>query len=1017
MKPIHLTITAFGAYPDTVEVDFAALAPRGLFLVSGETGTGKTTIFDAMCWALYGAMPSKQPHEVRSDHVDDATRCEVTFTFESAGARYTVSRNPEQLRPAARNPERNVKESAAATLVRVDGDGAQTELIADKVSEVARACQEIIGLDATQFQRVILLPQGEFDQFLVAGTGGREEILERLFGGEIYDRIVEELKATRDATANDLGGAESAIAEKLDVARSHVAEADRALAAVPERTGPGAPIGAVGAARGAGPGAQDAPDVECDEGSDAEPLDRQALTAAKVRLTATLSSCRAELESAAQRRARAQTAHHAASTGAHRFDRAGALRAELVALEGRREQIESDQLAAGVSEQARPIVVAADDLAAAERLHGEAVAARDQRREMIVEALTALEAPTDDLTPVALHRRVSDLRTEHEAANQKLEGRRVADELLDAATKARDDLVARLETAEADRTAAATRTAEIDAQLPDLRAAAVDPGALRAAIDTAARLVEDRTVLDGLEVESVPLSERRAAAAKEHRDLLQAFTDTQAPRLAQTLEDGEACPVCGSTDHPAPATAGELRVVDWDEVAEAAKRHAEADERLRTLETRITELRARLGDDVATDATALRQRVEVTKAELDRATAAAASIGALEKERTNLSSDLDRLTNEAGKLEASRDQAVATLGQAIEAARTAGEEAAGIDAEVLDRRARHLEQLDAALDGYDGLIDAVAHAATLLETRRADLAKHLGDSEHADATAARAVLWTREQEQAAHAAARAHQTAHDTATGALAVLLDEGVPEERPDVDATEAALATADTDKNRLESLVATVDVEVRGLTTALEHCARLDATSAELRARAEVAARAHRVCSKGGPSLPVPLKRWVLAHELDRITAAANVHLAAMTNGRYALRRLEDQHDGRRSFGLDLEVDDTDTGRPRSTRSLSGGEQFQASLALALGLADVISHGGTAGGQAFEALFVDEGFGSLSARALDDAVETLTGLQHSGRMVGAITHVEAMKDALHVGIEVTRRDDGRGSTLTVNY
>jgi exonuclease SbcC len=636
---------------------------------------------------------------------------------------------------------------------------------------------------------------------------------------------------------------------------------------------------------------------------------------------------------------------------------------------------------------------------------------------VVVEALTALEAPTGDLSPLALHRQVSELRAEHAAAKQKLEGRRLADESVDAATKARDELVARLETAVADRLAAATRAAEIDARLPDLRAAAVDPDVLRAEIDTAERLVEDRTDLDALEVESVPLSEQRAAAAQKHRNLLRAFTETQAPRLAKTLEDGEPCPVCGSTDHPGPATAGDLRVVDWDEVAEAAGHHDQADEKLRKLESRITELRARLGDDVATEAGALRQRVDAKKAELDRATAAAATIGALENERNKLSTDLDRLTTDTGRFEASRDQAVETLAQAVDAARSAAEEAAGLDVEDLDRRAVHLERLDAALDGYDGLIDAVASAATLLEARRADLSKHLGDSEHADATAARAVLWTPEQEQAAQVAARKHQTAHDTAAGALKALLDEGVPPDRPDVDAAEAALAAADSGKNRLESLAATVDVNVRGLTAALERCDRLDAGSAELRTRAEVAARAHQVCAKGGPVVPVALKRWVLAHELDRITAAANVHLAAMTNGRYALHRLEDQHDGRRAFGLDLEVDDINTGRPRSTRSLSGGEQFQASLALALGLADVISHGGTAGGQTFEALFVDEGFGSLSPRALDDAVETLTGLQHSGRMVGAITHVEAMKDVLHVGIEVTRRDDGRGSTLTVAY
>ena len=162
--------------------------------------------------------------------------------------------------------------------------------------------------------------------------------------------------------------------------------------------------------------------------------------------------------------------------------------------------------------------------------------------------------------------------------------------------------------------------------------------------------------------------------------------------------------------------------------------------------------------------------------------------------------------------------------------------------------------------------------------------------------------------------------------------------------------------------------------------------------------------------------LKRWVLTRELDRVTAAANVHLHRMTSQRYTLRRAEEQGDGRRSFGLDLDVIDAQTGRPRSTRSLSGGEQFQASLSLALGLADVVSHGGNSSGKRFETLFVDEGFGSLSTQALDDAIDTLHQLHATGRMVGAITHVEAMKQQLHVGIEVRRRDDGQGSTLLVH-
>ncbi|MFM7684951.1 MAG: SbcC/MukB-like Walker B domain-containing protein, partial [Actinomycetota bacterium] len=183
----------------------------------------------------------------------------------------------------------------------------------------------------------------------------------------------------------------------------------------------------------------------------------------------------------------------------------------------------------------------------------------------------------------------------------------------------------------------------------------------------------------------------------------------------------------------------------------------------------------------------------------------------------------------------------------------------------------------------------------------------------------------------------------------------------------------------------------------------------SLDLRAERDDARIVFRTCN-GDAGMGVKLERWVLAAELERVTQAANVHLARMSNGRFRLGRKEGK------VTLDIEVFDSNTGRARATSSLSGGEQFQASLSLALGLADVVSHGGTASGRTFEALFVDEGFGSLDPKALDQAIEALLMIQAGGRMVGAITHVEGMKERLHTGIEVSARADGRGSTLKVN-
>lgn len=1014
MKPIRLSISAFGAFSEQVEVDFAALAPRGLFLVSGETGTGKTTIFDAMCWALYGTMPLKEPHEVRSDHIDASKRCEVAFTFDTGSGRYTVTRNPEQLRPASNNPKRMVKEAGAATVVRVPDDGGQSELLANKVSEVSRTCEALIGLDAKQFQRVILLPQGEFNKFLLANSGDREKILERLFGGEIYDRIVDELKATRVARQSEVGDVESAIAAALDSARKHVETADAALGQGDEHENADGLPG------------DDAPDSDesslnveasLDDEVDDEPLDRDALGAGVARSQVALERCRTELEAATDQRTSAQTAHDAAVTGARRFDDAGALRTRVADLGARAEAVEADRIAATVSARARPIIDAADALDAAEKAHRDAMSARDERTKSIVEALTEIGAPSDDLDPLALQRQLAERQTAHAADTEKLRARRAADDALANATKARAELEIQVKDAETSLTAAATRVWKIDERLPDVRAAAIDPDTIRAAIETAEQLAEARATLDRLGVDLVPFSERRAAAAEDHRRVLQNFTETQAPRLALTLESGEACPVCGSTEHPSAAAAGDTEVVGWDEVAAAAGRLTDADTAVRELESQITGLRGRLGDSVAIEVAVLHERVGEQRTSLQRATTAAAELTSLEDEHKKLTAETARLTTETGRLGEAHEQATRNLAQAEEAVHHATEAAAGIEPEVLDRRASVLNGFGDALDGYVEHVDAVTSTASLSASRHGDLTKQLQGSEHADVVAARAVVWAPDKEQAALAAAEKHRSECDGALGALHALEAEGVPDERPDPTVTDTALQRADADKKRLETLVATVEFNLDGATTALDDSDRLAVDSGDLRIRADDAARAHQVCAHGGPALQVSLKRWVLAHELDRITASANMHLAGMTNGRYGLRRVQVQRDGRRSFGLDLEIDDTNTGRPRSTSSLSGGEQFQASLALALGLADVISHGGTAGGQAFEALFVDEGFGSLSAGALDDAVETLYRLHGTGRMVGAITHVEAMKQALHVGIEVTRRDDGRGSTLTVNY
>jgi exonuclease SbcC len=279
---------------------------------------------------------------------------------------------------------------------------------------------------------------------------------------------------------------------------------------------------------------------------------------------------------------------------------------------------------------------------------------------------------------------------------------------------------------------------------------------------------------------------------------------------------------------------------------------------------------------------------------------------------------------------------------------------------------------------------------------------------------ARDTLLPKSDEQAALAAREGLNNARSYVEGRLAALVDKGLPDVEPDLSALIAAderarkIATEMTDRSgRARSAM-------DDLKEALEGIDHVDAGTVDLRRRADLTQRAQLVC-RGQVAPKVSLRRWVLGRELERVVDAASQHRSKMTGGRYTLRRVADSVGGNSAKLLDLEVHDAHTGRPRKPNSLSGGEQFQASLTLALGLADVVSRGGAGNGRKIEALFVDEGFGSLDPRALDDAIETLHSLQETGRMVGAITHVEAMKERLHAGIVVTRLPDGRGSTLTV--
>jgi exonuclease SbcC len=976
MRPLLLRFQAFGAYPGLHEVDFEVLGRRGLFLVTGPTGTGKTTVFDAMVFALFGCLPGARSDggDARSHHVGPDVESFVEFEFEADGVRYRVHRTPTWFKPPRKQGGNPSRQDGTATLARLVNGG--SEPVAAQITNVTKACEHIVGLNAAQFQRVVLLPQGEFTKFLVAKESDRQELLRHLFGGQLYEAATTLLKARAAKLETAVGDVDT----KIEHHRSNAVTSLRAALGIwaPDRF------------------------VADDAGLDDLQPHLDHLGPIKAEREGHLARRRTEAEEASQVATLAQQS-------ADRFDEALALDHQLETLRADAAEIAALASAVDASRRGAVVVEAARLVAAAETAQRTADSAHEKVLHDIRAGFESMLEPLPDLTPAAVSAALAALAAANASARQ----------LVTAAASA----AANASAAEA-ATATAQRTAE-EAELA-LAAAKAESQSLADQIELHRPAAEGRAGLEerksGLSVAVQQRSELHAAAselpaladaaqrARGHAyAVMAAFIDTQAPRLAAELVDGEACSVCGSTSHPRKATHTSGDLVDHDQVEAARRAEAAASQQLDHTEARIATLAQALGLRAEQPLEALQAELAALEAQI-----AAARTSAAEIERLT---PLHRAAVASGS--AAEDLARTARDESITLAATAAAQRAEADrlateAAVVD--VHRLAVVDDALARLDGAGERlglasndVTGALTVLAERQkaaADALRASGFSTEAEAAAA---VLEPDDERSQAERVEAWQVATQTAEIRRDQLAEQGVPEVRPDADVLEQKAGALRAEAVDLADQFTTASLELDRATTELASAKSEGAGSQALREERDDARHAFRTCN-GEAGMRVKLERWVLASELERVTEAANVHLGRMSIGRYRLARKGDKG------ALVLEVFDAHTGKARATASLSGGEQFQASLSLALGLADVVGHGGTASGKQFEALFVDEGFGSLDPKALDQAIEALLMIQQGGRMVGAITHVEAMKERLHTGIEVSPNDDGKGSTLTVN-
>ena len=1022
MKPHHLVIEAFGPYAERVAIDFDALSDEGLFLIHGSTGAGKTFLLDAMSFALYGEVSGERGVKgLRSDHAPPQAVPRVELDFSAGGARYRVERTPPYTATKLRGSGTTEK-LAAAALFRVLGTEQQP--VASRTGEVTREVERIVGLNAAQFRQVILLPQGRFAEVLRAKAEEREALLKTLFETEIHER------------------AGSWLEEQARSALRAIEEQKRHLAWLREQAGqewlpfadqPHGRAEGEGASRSQDPMGAERPASASEPGT---PTDQASLDRLLERIRLVVAACEESRRRATEALEQAQRHRAAVVQAADRFDRRAAARTQLAQLEPQQPAIEALALqlaAADRAEALRPSLeadqAARRDLQDLElRLRRElerAAAVRDGARGLpdAVVALGLLSLPES----VDLQRARTVLatrRVEVEGlARQAEEARQARDRAARALTLQQQ---AQAEIAQVQRQLQLLRDQRLaaEAALQAARSAAdrLD-GLTQAKNSLAERALASRKVRKGRRLEAEAIETLRAAEQRLQltTTALRTLRDRQlagmAARLAGDLSTGSPCPVCGSSHHPQPArSAADAVDAGQIEAAEAALNQANQEQQaavmhLADIRIRLEAVLEKAGAAAEDPAAAIR---DAEQAEL-ALTAAQQQAERLPQLGQSLAEQARQITSLESSLQAATTTAAVQERSAADAIQRAAEEEVAVAAELGEGVAPRqvldsLSAVEQALETLARCSEADARLRTRQEQAAARLERDLEAAGIADAAALAAALRSEQERTGWRRRIEAFREALISQRAILAApdLLE--LPELRPDTAAAELAEAAADgarTAAVERHSEARGAEDDIHRLS---EEHRRLAGALADQEARSELLSDVANRCQ--GKTAPyISLQRWVLSAYLAEICAYANQRLDLMTSGRYQLRLTDAGGRGGRNAGLNLRVRDAFTGEEREVTSLSGGETFQASLALALGVADTVQ--AHSGGVHLDALFVDEGFGSLDPDNLQLAMDELDRLREGGRLIGVISHVAALRERIRSGLQVIASD--QGSTLRV--
>jgi len=1027
MKPISLTIEAFGPYRDSVTLDFSALQDHSMFLISGPTGAGKTSILDAMVYALYGE-PSgevRKTDAIRSDFAEPERMTRVDFSFAIGEVQYRVERLPKQL--VAKKRGTGMREQNASATVYEMKDG-EWKVIATSAAAIRDTVQRIIGFRKDQFLQVVLLPQGEFRKLLVASTSEREELLHTLFRTELYRKLQEALKAAYDDAK---AGIEANLTKQAALIQSISHDGD-----TPVLT------------------AQHVRELLANR----EPYRDELVVKRDAAVTEV-----EQFNALRNEWALYNQAQHSLIEATNKLDLVKVRESERGQLSEKVQFLASltpsYELYKQFSDKQRVLKTLETALSDAKK--GVEIASQQESKCTEAHEVLASQAETIQVkrSTLAQLRQQSEKFDELALLNQELttlksklgtQDREKSEAKLQAQQKLVTDLESELVDARKQFQAnskALESIPRIQEQLSQLqRYSELLEEKQKAQNDIDAK---DRSLA------AIDKSVKNSKVQLERLEHLMA--EGRAFELVHLVVDNEPCPVCGSTEHPQLASKPEL--YPTKEEIEAAR--AVRDEVLQkqaseigqkeTLVIRLHELNEDVKDQVSKLKSSIDSFSEDTFDSIQQ------DLLSQMEQLTSLRSDTEQLRKTIGTNEDELSSAKEKLAKLetghkglLESLHDLEIQISSVQAKLdalskilpttdLDAWHKQIESLETDINAYDEQMEV---CKTNLEAAREQLNSKRGRLETLSVQVQEETnnldviykKYTKSLQSTSlceddfievlgdykaldtfrselHALDEAFNKAQAVYDAALKVAKSIAEPSATVSDEVYDAAVERRDT----LVGNLAAWDKETKHIETTLASLEELDLAMGEARNEVEFLSRLNDLANGGEQGFKnVTFERYVLGAILDEVVYAANLRLQKMSRSRYSLERSDYTGGGRGKQGLDLAVMDAFTGQSRPANTLSGGETFLASMALALGLADVIQS--YAGGIHMDTMFIDEGFGTLDPDTLELAMETLVQLQSSGRLIGMISHVPELKTRIPAHLEVTRGDDGSTAKFVIN-